>query len=122
MWCRTSFATYLLSIVLFVINIRRGAYFMFLTGILMCLAALAYSVIVQNDPPFKIRFADGVLKPNFNYAFYLTLVTGGLTVVAACVVIFLDLFFPRKVAAFFHHAIIEDDTIFEVSKAGLHAV
>ena len=113
--CRLAFATYLLSIMLFICNIRRGGYFMFLCGVMQLLAALTYGVVSQNDPPLRVYFADNVLRPTFNYAFYLTLFTGLLTVVLAGVVVVMDIFYPRKIATFFHHALTEDDVIFEVS-------
>ena len=87
---------------------------MFLTGAMLCLSALTYSVVVQNDPPFMVHFPDAVLKPTFNYSFYLTVVTGGLTILASFVIFVMDLNYPRKVATFFHHAVISDDAIFEV--------
>ena len=87
---------------------------MFLTGALMLMAALTYGVVSQNDPPLRIYFPNDVLRPTFNYSFYLTLFTGLLTVVLATVVVVMDIFYPRKIATFFHHALIEDDNIFEV--------
>lgn len=111
---RTGFATYLVAILLFIVNVRQGAYFTFLTGAMMCLAALTYSVLIQNDPPLRIHFPDAVLRPNFNYSFYLTLITGILTILAAMVIIVMDILWPRKIATFFHHTLTEDDVIFEV--------
>ena len=88
---------------------------MFLTGSMLLLAILSYSVIIQNDPSFRIHFPDGIIRPKFNYAFYLSLFTGFCTCVAAIVIIVMDFLYPRKTAAFFHHGLIEDDAIFEVS-------
>ena len=88
---------------------------MFLTGSMMGLAALTYGVVVQNNPPLTIPFQDGVIRPTFNYSFYLTVITGGLTMIAAIVIIIMDIFWPRKIATFFHHSLVEDDAIFEVS-------
>lgn len=87
---------------------------MFLTGSLMCLAALTYSVVIQNDPPLRVPFPDAVLRPNFNYSFYLTLLTGIFTILGSGVVLLMDILWPRKIATFFHHALTEDDAIFEV--------
>lgn len=113
---RLGFATYLASIVLFVINIRMGGLFMLLTGLILCLAALTYGVLIQNDPPLRIHFPDDVLRPSFNYSFYLTVATGGLTALLACLILLLEKFSPRKTATIFHHAVIEEDTTFEVKK------
>ena len=89
---------------------------MFLTGAMLGLAALTYGVLVQNDPPLRIPFQDGVIQPMFSYSFYLTAITGGLTMIASIVILLLNWIWPRKVASFFHHSIVEDDTIFEVSE------
>lgn len=88
---------------------------MFLTGLLMLLASFSYSVLIQNDPPFRIPFPDGVLRPAFDYSFYLTICTGGLTAILGLLLLLAKEYFPRKTAAFFHHSYIEDDAIFEVS-------
>lgn len=86
---------------------------MFLTGVMMCLASLTYGVVIQNDPPLRIHFPDAVLRPEFNYAFYLTGATGLLTALCACLIILMDILVPRKIATIFHHAIIEEDTFFD---------
>ncbi len=113
--CRCGFATYLFSILIFIFNIKNGAYFLFLTGSMLTLAAFQYSITVQNDPPLQIPFQDSVLRPTFNYSFYLTIITGLLTMFAAGVILLMDWLWPRKIAHFFHHSIVEDDAIFEVS-------
>ena len=112
--CRCGFATYLLSILIFIFNIQRGAYFMFLTGSMLALAAFTYSIVVQNDPPLKIPFQDGVIQPTFNYSFYLTLITGVFTMANAIIILIMNWLMPRKIANFFHHSLVEDDSIFEV--------
>ena len=89
---------------------------MFITGLLLCFAALTYAVLIQNDPPLRIHFPDDVLRPNFNYSFYLTAATGGITILLACVILLLEKFSPRKTATIFHHTLIEEDTTFEVNK------
>lgn len=86
---------------------------MLITGLVLLLAVLTYGVLIQNDPPLRIVFPDATLRPKFNYSFYLTLVTGALTSFLACVIFLVDCICPRKTATFFHHSIIEDDTIFE---------
>lgn len=87
---------------------------MFLTGVMMCLACLVYGVVIQNDPPLTIHFPDDVLRPGFNYAFYLTGATGILTILGACLVVLINILYPRKSATFFHHALTLEDTTFEV--------
>jgi len=80
----------------------------------MLLACLTYGIVIINDPPLQIPFPDGTLIPQFSWAFWLVLVTGCLTVLAALVIVFIDIRLPRMTAEFFHHSTIEDDTIFQV--------
>lgn len=112
--CRCGFATYLLSILIFIFNVRNGAYFLFLTGAMLCLAPFTYGIVIQNDPPFKIPFQDGVLIPTFDYSFYLTAATGGVTILLSIIIVIMDIFWPRKIATFFHHSLVDDDSVFEV--------
>ena len=88
---------------------------MFLTGCMMLLAILTYGVVTANDPPLRIIFPDNILRPKFNYAFYLTLITGIFTTILACIILLMNFLYPRKVAKVFHHGLIADDSIFEVS-------
>ena len=60
---RTSFATYLIAILLFIFTIQQGAKFTVITGCLMILAVFAYGIIIINDPPFEVPFQDAMLKP-----------------------------------------------------------
>ena len=87
---------------------------MLITGLMMCLSCLTYGVVIQNDPPLRIYFPNEALRPVFTYAFYLCLFTGLLTILGAGIVILMDIFYPRKIAAFFHHAHIEEDDVFQV--------
>jgi len=87
---------------------------MLVTGLILLMATLSYGVLIQNDPPFRIPFPDGILRPKFSYSFYLTGCTGFMTTVVAIVVVLMDIHYPRKTATIFHHSYIEDDTMFEV--------
>ena len=89
---------------------------MLLTGLLMLLACFTYGITIRNDPVLEIHFPDATLQPKFNYAFWLTLVTGTGTVCLALVIALVDRCWPRKAAAFFHHSTIIDDILFEVSR------
>ena len=111
---RTAFATYLLSIILFVWNIWYGGVYMLVTGALMVLAAITYCITTINDPPLTVHFKDGTLRPKLSWAFHLTLYTGVLATLGAITVLLGDRWWPRKVAAFFHHSTTQDDAIFEV--------
>ncbi len=118
--CRAGFATYLVSILLFLYVIRWGAIYLLFTGLLMVLAAASYGLIILNDPPLQIHFQDDILIPHFKAPFFLVLFTGlGASILAVAIVI-ADYMWPRKVAQIFHHSIIEDDVIFQVTIQSLH--
>ena len=88
---------------------------MLITGLMLLLATLSYGILIQNDPPLEIVFPDATLRPRFSYSFYLTLVTGIVTCALACLILLADYYSPRKIASFFHHSVIKDDTMFEVN-------
>lgn len=87
---------------------------MMITGLLMILSSASFGIIIVNDPAFEIHFWDAILKPTFNYSFYLVLVTGVLTWLLSLLILLINYLSPRKAAKIFHHSIIEDDSIFEV--------
>lgn len=92
---------------------------MLTTGLVMCLASFAYAIIIINDPPFKLPFADNEghlvrLAPHFGWSWYLNLFTGILVVILAIVILVLNYFIPRKIATVFHHSVVEEDEFFQV--------
>lgn len=80
----------------------------------MVLASASYGLIILNDPPLKIHFADDILRPHFKAPFYLVLFTGLGATILAIIIVIVDRICPRKVAVIFHHSIIADDVIFQV--------
>ena len=87
----------------------------------MCLASFSYAIIVINDPPIFFPFADNegemvLLKPNFGWSWYLNLLTGIAVVFLSIIVLFMNYFFPRKIAVVFHHSVVEEDEFFQVKK------
>ncbi len=117
---RLAFATYLVSMILFIFVISTGALFMLYSGLFMVFASFAYSIIIINDPQFSIPFADVEgrrvnLETHFGWAWILNLCTGCATVVLATLVLVLNFFFPREIATFFHHTIVEEDEFFQAS-------
>ncbi len=98
----------------FIVSIRYGAFYMLLTGLVFLLSALTYGVVIQNDPPLRIYFPNAVLRPHFNYSFYLAIGTGTLTCLIALLILLIDYIAPRTSARIFHHSSIEDDEVFEV--------
>ena len=119
-FCRLAFALYLLTIVLYIFVIRLGAYFTMLTGVIMILACFAYGIIIINDPPMKIPFANPeeqvvFVEPHFGWSWYLPLFTGIAVLFLGLAVLLLDFFVPRKIAVVFHHSVVEEDEFFVVS-------
>ncbi len=97
---------------------------MLYSGLFMIFASFAYSIIIINDPQFRIPFADIegrliFLETHFGWAWILNLVTGCATTVLACLVLVLNFFLPREVATFFHHTVVEEDEFFQVSLQSL---
>lgn len=117
---RVAFGTYLLSILLFIFVIRYGAWMMLITGLLMILACFAFAIIIINDPPVAIPFANPIqgevlVRPTYGWSFTLTLVTGIVVVLLGAIIIAMDYFRPRTIAVVFHHSIVEEDEFFQVS-------
>ena len=81
----------------------------------MLLAVASYGLTILNDPPLQIHFHDDVLKPHFKASFYLVLLTGLGACILGIAIVIADYIWPRKVARIFHHSIIEDDIIFQVT-------
>ena len=122
---RLSFAVYLLDIAVFIFDIAYGAYLMVILGLCMVLACLSFGVIIVNDTelvfPWTLPNCDGAtqdctifLDPEFGWSFYLVLVTGIAVVLCGLLIYGVHYFYPRHVAAFFHHSVIEDDELFLV--------
>lgn len=87
----------------------------------MILSCFAFGIIIINDPPLKIPFANPeemavFVEPNFGWSWYLTLFTGIAVLVLGGVVLVMDFFIPRKIATVFHHSIVEEDEFFAVSE------
>lgn len=114
---RLSFATYLLAMLLYIFNIRQGAWFTLLTGLLMVFACFAFGVIIINDPKLRIPFANEeqgavLIDPHFGWSWWLALVTGVVTFFLGILILILDFFLPRQIAIVFHQSILEDDELF----------
>ncbi|KAL5457354.1 hypothetical protein EMCRGX_G034603 [Ephydatia muelleri] len=119
MWL--AFALYLVSILLFIYVIRQGALFMLYMGLVLCLAVFTYGMVIMNTTKMTIPFQDGTLNPQFGWSWWLTLVTGIFSVIVSIVILVTNYIFPRQVAAFFHHTLIEEDEFFAVQEDELTA-
>ena len=88
-------------------------------GLVLCLAVFTYAIVIingtNNAAKMKIPFQDGTLDPQFGWAWWLTLVTGVFSVIVSIVILVTNFIFPRQVATFFHHTLIEEDEFFAVS-------
>ncbi len=94
---------------------------MLMTGSVMTLASFAYAIIIINDPPLIFPFGDDKgevvrLAPHFGWSWYLNLVTGIVVVALSIVILIMNYFFPRRIAAVFHHSVVEEDEFFQVIK------
>ncbi|ESO86843.1 hypothetical protein LOTGIDRAFT_166847 [Lottia gigantea] len=96
----TAFAFWILTNILLFSVIVYGAYSMVLTGITMLLASIVYHVC-QPSQSLAVHFDDVVLRTSYGWCFWLTLVTGGLTIVIGTVLLLVDHFMPKKTAEFF---------------------
>lgn len=118
--CRIGFATYLLSILLFIFIISTGAVFMFYTGLMMVCACAAFGIIIINSPILQVPFGDihgelVFLRPKFGWAWYLSLFTGLVTIGLAILIWVMNYFMPRRIATVFHHSVVEEDEFFQAS-------
>ena len=105
---------------LFIFVIGTGGWFMLMTGLIMILASFSYAIIIINDPPIFFPFADDdggmvSLFPHFGWSWYLNLLTGIAVVFLSIIILFMNYFFPRKIAVIFHHSVVEEDEFFQVS-------
>jgi len=115
------FATYLLSMLLFIFVISTGAIFMLYTGLMMLSACASFGIIIINSPPLKVPFGNNegavtFLFPTFGWAWWLTLWTGIATVALAILIWVLNYFMPRRIATVFHHSVVEEDEFFQVDE------
>ncbi|XP_048744080.1 dual oxidase maturation factor 1-like isoform X2 [Ostrea edulis] len=100
---------WVLTIVLFFILLKYGAYFLMLTGGVMVIANILWASI-RNVNELIIPFsAEHKLEFHFGPSFYLNLITGLLCVVLGAVIWILDLRFPEVVTNFFGVDPLQDD-------------
>jgi hypothetical protein len=109
-----AFALYLIAAILFTFSVRHGGIVMMWIGMVMILAIFTYGVIIINDPPLVIPFAEGMVRPAFGWSWYLVLVTGLLCLFLGILIVILDYFIPRKIAIVFNRTLIEEDDVFYV--------
>ena len=80
----------------------------------MILTVFLYGAIIMNDPELKIPFGhedNQILRPRFDWAFYITLLTGIGCVILGCVIWILNYFVPQKIAIVFSRVVAEEDDI-----------
>ncbi|XP_070564580.1 dual oxidase maturation factor 1-like [Ptychodera flava] len=102
-----AFPLWLLTIVLFGIIVRYGAYFLFINGTVLLLANLLFATL-RWGPELTIPFKDAVIQFQYGWCFWVTLITGFLCIVLGGLILLLDYYLPAEVATFFGHDVIEN--------------
>nr|XP_022340086.1 dual oxidase maturation factor 1-like isoform X1 [Crassostrea virginica] len=104
---------WVLTIVLFFILLKYGAYFLMLTGGVMVIANILWATI-RNVNELVIPFsAEHKLEFHFGPSFYLNLITGILCIILGVVIWILDLRFPELVTNFFGVDPLQDDNFIQ---------
>jgi hypothetical protein len=103
----TALPLWLLSMILFKMVIRYGAYFSLLTGLSM-LSSNAIWAGFQNPNPLVIPFEDGHLKFTWGWSFWLCVFTGMLCCTIGIVVVILNHFCAEQLSDFFGVDITQD--------------
>ena len=84
-------------------------------GLVLCLAVFTYAIVIingaDNSAKMKIPFQDGDIDPQFGWSWWLTLVTGVLSVIVSFVILVVNSRRPDMTATFFHHMYTEDEDI-----------
>lgn len=102
-----SFPLWLLTNILFLVLLRYGAYFLFMTGTSMVVANIIWATL-RNANPLEIPFEDGVMKFSFGGSYYVCLITGVVCMILAVVIRILDLRFPTQLVTFFGVDVLQD--------------
>ncbi|XP_076075078.1 dual oxidase maturation factor 1-like [Mytilus galloprovincialis] len=98
-----------LTIILFFVLLKYGAYFLMLTGGVMVIANILWSTI-RNFNELEIPLAsDHVLKFKYGGAYYVNLITGVLCVLIGAIIWLMDLRFPSVIASFFGVDVLQDE-------------
>ncbi|CAG2214311.1 DUOXA1 [Mytilus edulis] len=98
-----------LTIILFFVLLKYGAYFLMLTGGVMVIANILWSTI-RNFNELEIPLAsDHVLKFKYGGAYYVNLITGVLCVLLGAIIWLMDLRFPSVIASFFGVDVLQDE-------------
>ncbi|XP_052704329.1 dual oxidase maturation factor 1-like [Crassostrea angulata] len=104
---------WIITVILFFILLKYGAYFLMLTGATMVGANIAWASL-RNVNELIIPFsAEHKLEFHFGPCFYVNLVTGILCVVLGAVILVLDLRYPEAVTSFFGVDPLQAETFIE---------
>ncbi|XP_062605745.1 dual oxidase maturation factor 1-like isoform X1 [Saccostrea cucullata] len=104
---------WVLTIILFFILLKYGAYFLMLTGGVMVIANIIWATL-RNPFELLIPFsAEHKLEFHFGASFYLNLFTGLLCIILGAVIWFLDLRFPELITNFFGVDPLQDDNFIQ---------
>ncbi|XP_065174923.1 dual oxidase maturation factor 1-like [Sycon ciliatum] len=116
MW--SSFAFWILSILLFTTAIASACFLLGITGLLQIIGAGVYAGMRdQHGPPLIIPIAQGALmEPHYGWSFILTLFTGILCVLTATVIYYMYLRYPELLYEFFDNDLLEEEDYLEVQR------
>uniref|UniRef100_A0A1Y1LRP2 Dual oxidase maturation factor 1 n=1 Tax=Photinus pyralis TaxID=7054 RepID=A0A1Y1LRP2_PHOPY len=96
----TAFPCWLLAVILFRSVIRYGGYFLFLTGCLLILANITWSV-VRNPADLVIPFEDAEIVMKYGFSYWLCLFTGLLCVALSITIIVIEAKWDTAISIFF---------------------
>ncbi|CAL1534462.1 unnamed protein product [Lymnaea stagnalis] len=108
----TAFAFWIVTNVLLFSVIIYGAYMCFLTGLCMVLACVAYHCC-QNPQPLAIAFGGSYLRLVYGWCFWLTLISGIVTLLVGAILVILEHFALKSVSEFFHLEKLSDEEFAE---------
>lgn len=98
-----------LTIILFFILLKYGAYCLTLTGTVMIIANIIWSQIRNVNELIIPLTAEKILEFRFGGAYWLNLITGIICVILGIVIWILDLRCPSLIAAFFGVDVLQDE-------------
>ena len=98
-----------LTIILFFVLLKYGAYFLMLTGAVMIIANILWSTIRNINELVIPLSAEHILTFHYGGAYWINLITGALCVILGAVIWVMDLRFPALIAAFFGVDVLQDE-------------
>lgn len=111
---------WILSLILFKMVIRYGAYCSVMTGTSLMVANIIYSYL-RNSNQLEIPFPDATLNFHWGWSFWMCLSMGIITFVIGIVVFIMDLLYPEVTSEFFAVDVTQDMEEFYLDEAEVEA-